>query len=493
MCTLVPAKAHQVQVGVDQGIDVDSNVLNSRVFTQTDGRYRLTPTISFEQSESALSYALRYRPTFSGYFDTDNINGWDHIVLGNGEYQLTARDVVRFDARFVQIRGIRTNSFVDLTGATQVFATQPGTTQRFDAGIEFEHGFSARTNGVVGLTYERWDFSVPDRVGNQGYGAEARITHAPIERLVLGGSVTARYRTFEETSLSPASYSTVLNPNLLARVQLTENLSVDVSGGPAAVFSRQSEPAPRIVSRWSPVLFDPVSCPIGPCARVWGPAPALPTTTNCSTSLGIPILDTCGTTNAPVTTVPGFPDQFVAVSLDPGQNVFGRSTDTFTYFVSLSLVYRLRSGALTFSFVRNEDAGSGLGSTTIVNSASASIVRALSDFWQLRIAGNYFMREAASRFPVTRVSARPSTETFGGNSLAEAGPIIASVSIRNFEQDVGTVDVSLQRQLTDHSRISFRFRYYTQSQVASTSTALADFDKFTGGIFYTYEFDPYKF
>jgi len=493
MCIASPARAHQVQLGIEQGLDVDSNVLGTNTVSTTDGLYRITPTLAFDQPESDFTYALRYRPTYSGYFTTDGINGWDQALVGKGGYQINGRDRIEFLANYVNVRGIRSNSFVDAVGQTQVLATQPGTTSRLETELSFDHGFSGRTTGRVGLRYDRWDYSIPERIDNQGYGASVEVSHALMQRLSLGLNVDGRYRAFEELGSSPASYSTVLNSNLLARFRVTESLSVDLSGGPAGVFSRQSEPAPQLVSRWDPVGFNPLSCPIGPCGRVWGGVPAPAVSTNCGTAFGVPVLNRCGLTGLPVTSVPGFPEDLVYVRVDPNQVAFGRSTDSLTYFVQATIVQRFRKGSLNLSFVRNEDGGSGLGSTSIVNFASAGFKYSLTDLWELSATGSYFLRESVSNFPTTEVSARPSSQTFGGNTLAEAGAIVANLTTLNFEQRVGSVDVSLLRQLSQRSRLRFRFRYYNQSQGTFGGSGTSGFDKFVAGVFYVYQFDPYKF
>lgn len=494
MCTLAPAKAHQVQIGVEQGVDVQSNAFGSRVSPVTDGRYRLIPVVTLEQPDSDFTYFLRYRPIYSGYFRSDGINGVDHQIRATSSYQFDARDIIRLESNFFRARGIRSNTFTDAAGQLDSIPTLAGTTQRFDAELSLDHAFSSRTTGTMGVRYNRWDYSDSSNVDNQGYGARLQLTHAPTARWSVGANVDGRYRTFDETGLSPASFSTVINANLIAEIQLTDRLSFEASGGPAGVFSRQSEPGPRLVSRWSPVLFDPVLCPVGPCGRLWGPDPAM--TSNCTLStFGIPVLEGCRLTAGPVTTVPGFPDDIVAVSVDPAQNVFGRSDESLTYFVSVRVVQRLRTGQIEASFTRNEDAVAGIGSSTIVNLGRVGFSYTPSDYWTFQAYGTYSVRESVSRLPTTQVSARASAETVtpGGAFLAEAGPIVAGFALRDFRQEIGIAEASLLRRLSDHSRLRFMFQYYNQTSAAPGFGGEVGLDRFTGGIFYVYEFDPYKF
>jgi hypothetical protein len=216
-------------------------------------------------------------------------------------------------------------------------------------------------------------------------------------------------------------------------------------------------------------------------------------TTECGTSLGVPILDSCRLTGAPVTTVPGFPTDVVAVPLDPSDSVFGRSFDTATYFVSVNLTRRMRRGSVYLSFVRNEDARGGIGVSTIINDARVGFTYRPSDYWTLRAFGSYITRESVAQFPLTQVSARASAERAspGGPFLAEADAVVASFARQGFQQEIGIVDVTLLRQLTERSRLRFRFRYYNQSRDVASGAERA-FQKFLGGVFYDFQFDAFK-
>lgn len=493
MCTLAPARAHQVQIGVEQGLDADSNVLSSAVAPIDEGLYKLTPTIVLEQPDSKWTYKLDYRPSLFVYFRTDGIDGWNHVLRGQTAYEASARDRLRLRGDYVRARGFRSNTFIDSLGQAQAIPTQLGTVERFVVDLGWDHSFSARTLGTVSFNYNRWDYTSPTNVGNQALGAGLQATHALTSRLTVGANVDARYRAFDETSFAPASFTTVINANAVLGFGITDRLRLEASGGPAGVLSRQGTPGPQFVSRWSPVPVDPDLCPGGDCGRIWGPVPA-PAVSVCPTdAFGVPILAACPSTVATVTGIPGFPNELVIAPLDPNQNVFGNSVESLTYFVNISLVYRFRKGSLRLAFVRTEDAGSGFGATTLVNSPTLTFSHRITDAWSVRVMGMYLARDSVSNFPSTAVSARPSAQTFGGFTLAEAGLLIARFARSDLQQRIGTLDVSLDRVLTQNSRIRLRFRYYNQSQSFAGGAETYGFDRYIGGIFYVYEFDPYRF
>lgn len=493
MCTLAPAKAHEVQIGVENGLGVQSNVLRSLTSPKRDGTYVLTPTITFFQSDSDFTYDLEYRPRYTNYFETEGIDGVDHLIRGRGSYRFNARDTVRLTADFSRTRTIRTAGLLDITGQPLVVANDNGTSQRFMVNAALDHGFSATTVGTVSLEYGRWDYTNLGNIDNQSLGGELQVTHAPFERLVLGLNGTAQYRAFAESPSSPASFSTTLNVNAVLDYDLTPSIQFRATGGPASVLTRQSEPSPQVVSRFDPIEFDPVVCTVGPCGRIWGltAAPAAPV---CAQVLGQPLLGACPVLG-PVVGVPGFLTDTTVVSVDPGQSVlFGQKRETFTYFVSLSLTRRFSRGSASASFVRNEDAGSGQGATTILNSVSGRFTYSLNDRWRLGAVGVYTFRESASVLLGSTISARNSgfeTSAGSGLLLAESNSIVATQRVSNFKLQVGVVDVDLTRQLGEHSSLQFRFQYYNQSQENPLGPESA-FDNFTGSVSYVYEFDPYK-
>ncbi len=492
MCTLTSARAQEVQIGVEQGVDVENNVFNSAANPTTDGRYRVTPTLEIAQPESDLTYRLEYRPTWTGYFRSNGLNGLDHFVAGQGRYQLDGRNAVSGDVDFIRIRNIRETTFLDAAGITQSTPTVRGETQRFNTNLRFDRSLDATTAVSLGLNYNRWDYFDSNQVSNQGYGAVLQLTRALNGRTFIGGNVDLRYRAFEGTLFSPPSSSTILNANALLSFDITPRLSLFVSGGPAGVFARQTIVDTQTVTRWAP-FNDPALCPTGPCGRAWSLAPIGPSL--CGTFDGDEILTSC----SPVSfneSVPGFPDDTKTVPV-VRLNAPESATDALTYFVSAVLNYEFRIGSVRLVFSRNEDGGGGVGATTIRNSGQVIYNRPLSDRWRLQLLGTYWVRESVSQVPVSLIEAERSAQvvtTALGDQvfLAEASQVIATQSARTFKQSVGYADVTLVRQLTEHSRLRFRFRYYNQSIESVTASGPTAFDKFTGGIFFDYEFDPYK-
>lgn len=497
MCLVATsAKAHEVQIGLDQRIGVQSNLFPTTLPDTAGGFYQIAPRLILAQPESDFTYRVEYLPNYRVYFDTDNADGWDQFVRARARQELDDRNALSFNTEYLQAQAIRGIGTIDASGQPVVLTGLTGTTRRFIANLAYDHAFSSRTNGMLALDYNRWDYSNPTSVDNQGFGVFTQVTHALRERVVVGSSLNGRYRAFSETAAVPASYTTVVNMNLLVQFQITPTLRLEASGGPAGFLTRQGTPGPQWVSRWEGVSTSPSVCPIGPCGRLWNTT--VSPVSLCPTQNGIPVLQLCsiGTTASVLT---GSLDQQVLVQLDPNQTVFGQSNEELTYFLNLGVTKSFRRGSISAFFERNEDAGSGIGATTILNTVSARVLYSIDDLWQLSVSGVYTRRTSVSQLPFTEVSAEAAFDSNGvpvtgdsGYQLAQAGLLIARAGISNFEQSIGFADVRLTRRLTERARLQFLFTYYNRSQQNQGVSAALNFDNYVGGVSFIYEFEPYK-
>ena len=498
MCTLTTAKAHEIQLGVNTELGFQTNVLKTIIDPKPDGIFVLTPIITLAQPEEDLSYNIEYRPRFTAYMDTSDIDGLDHLLRGDGSYQFNSKDSVFFRTNFIRTRQIRNQSTIDASGQPITVASANGTTQQFFLEGSWQHSFGPRTFGTASLTYDRWDYTTENNIDNQGFRGQLGATHALSERLILSADAGARYRSFSSSSFSPASYNTTLNFNLGFDYRISEKWRLRGGAGPAGVFVEESDPAPRTVGRFAAIETGQGVCPAGfPCGRLWDVDPE----NVCGTSLGQPILATClPSARVNTSTIPGFLTDTTSVSVDPSQSaLFGQKRQSFTYFLNMSLVRRFENGVATVSFVRNEDAGTGFGTSTILNSVTGQFNYPLSEYWDLSLTGLYTFRESVSNLQGAAVSARAATDAGGaplrdvlGNPLAEADTLVATQRISNFEQQVGLAELRVVRRLGVQSRLQFLFIYYSQRD-RNGGSAWRSFNNFTGVVSYVFTFDSYQF
>ena len=481
MCTLAPAEAQELRLGLGQELVGETNVFKTSVDPQADATYRIRPTINLSQPESNLNYEFLYHPSYQTYVQADGLNGWDHVARGRASYQFQARDRLRFRGEYLDFRTIRADTQLDINDVPFVVRNADGRSRRALAELALDHSFAQRVQGTIGLRYDNSSFTESNFSSNQAVGALAQLTYAFRERFTAGLGVDTRYRDFEETEFSPGSNSTIVNTNVIAQVDVTPTLEFRFTGGPAGLFTRQDLPEPREVSRF--IAGGTLA------GRNWGD-PSTPGT--CGTINGLPALRRCQ---------PIDPSGLGLMLLDttvvglvPGDTLFGRSTSALTYFISVTLRKRFPRGSAAISFSRNEDGGAGLSTLSILNQASLRVVYQLSDPWRFTLAAVYLSREAVSQLPSTEVLAVPSgipSPASPGDEYAQAGGLFSNPVPVATEQTTFFLEANARRQLGQRTYLELRARYFRQT-ASRTNRLTTEFDNFAGSVVFVYEFDPIK-
>lgn len=485
-----PAVGHEVSLGVEQSIEAQSNVFR-RAQAQlpgqapgddiADGIYRIKPLVRLRQIEDdRLTYNLRAAPAYSVYFVTDNLDGWDVVINGWADYQITQRDRLRFTTGFTNIRSIRSQNIVDETGDPLLVVDDDGRTQRFQADLEYIRSLNSRMQLSLGANYDRWDYDRSNAIDNQGVSATGGFVHAITRRLAWGFDLTGRYRGFVETALAPgvvrpASISAVVNLNLLARLSITPTINFDVSGGPAYVYTDQDLPTSALVPRWFGVSG------AVPRGRVF---------------LGCTFIVSCPLDDAAFLT--GRLGETSLATADLGNPLLGRSNSAPTYFISAAIKKEFVRGSALAAFTRSEDAGSGQGNVSILNSLVLQANYSLSDDWRLFINGVFNLRSFVTRTATVGVQAVLSTEpgavSDNGFPLAESGQWTSTLATTALQNDLKQywVEASAQRRLSEKSYLQLKFRYYYQNQQASLTLNPTEFDNISGIVTFNYEFDAIR-
>ncbi|MCH2186971.1 hypothetical protein MK280_13980 [Myxococcota bacterium] len=494
---MTTAMAHEIQLGINSELGFQTNALKTPINPKADGIFVLMPIVTLSQPQEALSYNIEYRPRFTAYMTTEGIDGVDHLLRGRGSYQIDSRDSLFFRTDFLRTRQIRNESAIDASGQPITVSSANGISQQFFLELVWERSFSARSFGTASLGYDRWDYTTENNIDNQGFRGELAVNRVLKETFIVGMNAGARYRAFAASRFSPPSYTTTVNMNLSFDYRISEKWRLRGAGGPAGVFVEEQTPGAATVSRFAPTL---AGCDDGvPCGRLWSPPPAAPDVAECVVSFGVPVLLGCPTSSQVGPSVPGFLSDTSTISLDPAQaDLFGERTRSLTYFLNFSLVRRFEKGLATAAFIRNEDAGNGFGTSTILNSVSAQFRYPLSEFWDLSFSALYTFRESVANLQGSAISARAAVNAGGqpltdvdGRQLAEASAIVATSRISNFEQQVGLAELRLVRKLGPNTRFQLFFVYYNQRD-RNGGSPWRSFDNVTGVASFVYTFDPYQ-
>lgn len=483
MTATVPTRADEFSVKLDQVLDVQSNAFRNVINPVRDGRYQLSPTVQVKRTDSELTYRLHYRPIFFKYFRTTELDGWDQFVVGTLGYRLTPQDTVRMTGSFSQFRVITTTGTEDALGQPVILRDDSGTVRRFFADFDYDHSFTARIAGGLGVDFQRFAYIESLNVDNSALSGTARLTWAYDPRLTLGASFLGRYRIFDGRGTRPGSTTTILNPNLIVRLKLGPTLSLDLNGGPSGILIEEAEAQPATVPRYLGGT-NTIGQTIG---REFDPA-------TCGQVNGQPVLSLCPPVRAPV--LDGQIPSLVTVDFEPGQRPIASSRSGLTYFLLAELEKTFARGSASVWYQRSEDGASGTGASTIMDSVTARIEWSPAELWTTSLYGFWSRRRSAENSTTSVIKAGDSgllSDGATGVPIAEAVALIAAPEFTNFQIDQFFVDLSVGRKLTENSSLRVYFQYQRQKQRFLDQRTFDRLDNFLLAAAFRYEFDPFRF
>ena len=113
MLCAAPTEAREFVLDVETRLGGDSNVFRRATRPKSvrdndvDGFWEFSPRAAVRDEQEALQYDFGYKPTYTGYFETTSVNGWDHRATGNVLWSINPTNTVGASGSFSQDRRIR--------------------------------------------------------------------------------------------------------------------------------------------------------------------------------------------------------------------------------------------------------------------------------------------------------------------------------------------------------------------------------------------------
>jgi hypothetical protein len=475
--------AEQVILGLEQGIDGQSNLFRSTVGSIADGNYEISPYVRVLGEHTNVGYSIEYRPSYEVYFVSDDVDGLDHFFRTTLVYDVLPVSRLRLRADVADYRSVRAVAADSPSGIPDVIPQATGDINRSFVNLEYEHEVTRATVVGGGLYFQSYAYTTPNNADSLGFAGEASVMHRLTADFGLGGSLLASHRRFDELPLRPSSDNTVANANVLLLYEPTPSWFLELSAGPAVIFTRQDPLGPQVVSRWSGVDLPDLE----PIVRRYRVDPLSPPA--CTLLGGQPLLSTC-----PVTSFPGFVGigEQVVVGFDPGTQTTSADQDLVTGFVTAEIRKEDSWGLVSLAYFRGEDASAGIGTTTVRDSVTATVI--VRPFWQVevRMRGNWNRREATGATNRFAVRAGPSTIVAPtGDFVAEANGLIDTGLRTETEITQYWADLLATREIVDRLWIDLGFRYLKQERVERPGGTATEFDNYIGSLTVRYELPPF--
>ena len=397
----LPVRAVELIAGWSFETLWESNVLRSSVNEESDFSFLTGPVVRLRQPQGDLEFDLEYRPSYEAFVKLDGINEFEHFAEGELTWHMTPRTEFSI-----------ADDFAISSRITTIFDAA----QAAEAGVAVLDRQRIRSNrGSARLTHRLdrlWEFSA--ELDNQIFDYEnerqsdtaawsgtVQVTRAITPRLIAGIGASAQRQDFQGVEVAgfgqtPDTGTTILQGFGLVTYQISKTWSASVSAGPAWANPDSVDEAFAV----SPLNQDPTT----------GERPLLRDRFNDEIILApgeirfiydVPIVcppqsqrDCPVFAPAPANLVEAGTEPFV------GQG----AESSLTYFANLSLEKTWQRWRASASYRRSASNASGIGTSTLVDAVSATLLYTPTEKWRISLSGGYSkqtaLSEARQRVPV---------------------------------------------------------------------------------------------
>jgi hypothetical protein len=251
MLAAASAEAGEVLLSVDSRIGGDSNVFRTSDDRRQDGFIAFSPQLSVHELNRELNYSFGYRPTYETYFETSDIDGFDHKAHGNLTWRATPVDRITFGSDYTNNRRVR---YEDGSSPSDPVVNLEGNARERVRRANAQLSYSRELNSVLSVsaaaTFGDTDFSRSESVDSRGYTARVGINYVLTPLTVVGLSGSLRRRDSDPGSAFQVSQQTqIWNISVSVERELTPTLTVSAQAGPSFIRSNEDIPIAGVPNR----------------------------------------------------------------------------------------------------------------------------------------------------------------------------------------------------------------------------------------------------
>ena len=330
MLAAASAEAGEVLLSVDSRIGGDSNVFRTSDDRKQDGFFAFSPQLSVRELNRELNYSFGYRPTYETYFETSNIDGFDHKAYGNLTWRASPVDRITLGSDYTNNRRVR---FEDDSSPSDPVVNLEGNARERVRRANAQLSYSRELNSVLSVyaaaSFGDVDYSRSESVDSRGYSAQVGTNYVLTPLTVVGLSGSLRHRDSDPGSGFQASQQTqIWNVSVSVQRELTPTLTVSAQAGPSFIRSNRDIPSAVCQSR-------------------------IPPTPDC----------------------PNIKDS------------------TTSYFADFSIAKRWQRSHFNASYTRSESAGGGTQAASILDNVTVSFDHKPTSKWILRVSGSWLQNK----------------------------------------------------------------------------------------------------
>jgi hypothetical protein len=246
--TLVLLGLPSASLAVELGSGISSegywtdNVYAQSVGEVDDFSIRVSPWGEVLDRDGDLTWGLRYHPSYEYDFHEDDINGFDHDVLGNVGWRVTPQTTLRLAERYQKYHSLSRFNEQQAPGEDVVVAGRRVEYESNAVTAGIEHFLSVRDLLVVNASFTQQMFSEVGQRDRDFYGTSLVYRHRWSERITIGAVGSWSRQTVETILAGEDELQTdYYNVSGLFTYLVSPTLTFEVSAGPALIQSDTRE------------------------------------------------------------------------------------------------------------------------------------------------------------------------------------------------------------------------------------------------------------
>lgn len=253
MLAACSAEARELGLSIDGRVGGDSNVTRSRDDEIEDGFFEVSPRFSLTESQQEFNYNVYYRPTFTTFAKSSNIDGIDHLASGDGRWSVTPIDSLSFGFLYSDYRRLRADQVQNDVGVFFLEPSDRNRLRRANGRISYSRQITPDWSGFVSVNVDDFD-PVPDNRGSaadtRAYSGRIGGNHAFNQKTSAGLSAGGRFRDTrvqrvdDNTGIdppnpvdptAPSSNTLIWDFSVNLSHQLSETMSISAQVGPSFI------------------------------------------------------------------------------------------------------------------------------------------------------------------------------------------------------------------------------------------------------------------
>jgi len=475
------AHAAEVIFGAESSVEYDTNVFRTEDDVDDDGTFVFGPTFRLREDHKALTYDLRYHPTYDKYFTFDELDGFEQRLTAAAAYRLSPRTEITAGNNFYMLSSISRQAFVtELQTDPIVQDTRENILvdeYRFGAA----HLFTSRLRGALDFNGYLYDPEDKDRASSLTNGVNLSTLYSLTRVDRLGGGVGFTNQDFDVES-GADSTTRFYRTYATWSHDFDPTFSFTIQAGPTWVDSEQDDSS---VSSTALVQSFPLQTSgaesfftdIRTCPTLSDGTPYL--SSDCA-----PLPGAIAPANLPLITGQG---TVVPVVVEDSGN-----SSKLTYFGSLDIAKKWRDFTASAGYRRSNGTTSGTGSSTVNDTVSGSVSWRPDRLWTISLTARWDRQKSATKQLVFVQTLGAPAEPIVGVPVPNAAFSSGLTTVRIDDAlNIKTTSVYLrvERRLT-RRLATFARAVWTDQTSKRTTINTNSYDDVRVGIGFRYEFDP---